>query len=309
MTDRSPVPAEWLSCARLPDTHATPTSMSDDSDLFDTPDTFEGMSHDNGEPYWWQSDLQVLLGYKDARSFKNAAGRAIQAMNQLGVPIQDNFHHVNRDTDGGGRADDCKLSRFACYLTAMNADPKKPEVARAQAYFATLAEVARQYIQETEGVERVLVRGEISDQESTLASTAKTAGIQQYPFFQNAGYRGLYNMNLKAIKGLKGVPEKRSVLDFMGREELAANLFRITQTEAQIRSENAYGQRALESTAQRVGKKVREAIEEIGGTMPEHLNVAEDIREVKKGLKKAQCALQDVDKQKRLSRGDADASE
>ena len=282
--------------------------MSDDQELFDTPDTFEGLGQENGDPFWWQSDLQGLLGYKGERTFALAVSRALQAMIALGVPAQDHFRHERRLTEAGAE-NDCKLSRFACYLTAMNADPKKPEVARVQAYFATLADVARKYIEGTEGIERVLTRDEISDQENALSAAAQTAGVQHYLFFRNAGYRGLYNMNLTELKRLKGVPSSRTALDFMGKEELAANLFRITQTEAQIRSEAVFGQEQLEGTARRVGRQVREAIEDIGGTMPENLPLAGDIREVKKHLKQAGRELKKVPTRKNLPPGEEGDSE
>ena len=280
--------------------------MSEEQDLFDTPDTFEGLSHENGDPFWWQSDLQTLFGYKGSQSFGKAVGRAIQAMNALGVSVTDNVRHDKRATDDGVDVSDCRLSRFACFLVAMNADPRKKEVAHVQAYFATLATaVAAGYEIETEGVQRVLIRDEITGREKELSGTAKTAGIVSYPLFQNAGYLGLYNMHMRSLKLLKGVPVKRTLLDFMGTEELAANLFRVTQTEAQVRLKGAYGQRELEKTAHRVGGQVRKAIEEIGGTMPEELAAAGDIKNIKKGLKAAQRALRKVDKnRKQLPPGD-----
>lgn len=273
--------------------------MSEDQELFDTPDTFEALSQEDGEPFWWQSDLQVLLGYRGNKSFEKAVGRAIQAMNALGVSVADNVRYTKRDSGEGSLRNDCELSRFACYLVAMNADPRKKEVALAQAYFATLATAVADYEIETEGVERVLIRDEITGREKELSGTAKTAGIVNYAFFRNAGYLGLYNMPIRTLKSLKGVPVKRTVLDFMGKEELAANLFRVTQTEAQVRIEGAYGQAALERTARRVGGQVRKAIEDIGGTMPEDLPPAGDIRDVRKGLKATQRALKKVDKSRK----------
>ena len=169
----------------------------------------------------------------------------------------------------------------------MNANPRKPEVARAQAYFVSLAEFARQFIEETEHVDRVVMRDEMADRENSLARVAKSANVTDYALFQNAGYRGLYNKNLNRLKELKGVPANRTLLDFMGREELAANLFRITQTEAKIKKDNVRGQKALEDTAYGVGQEVRATIRKIGGTMPEDLPISEDIKKVKSGLKKA----------------------
>ena len=165
---------------------------------------------------------------------------------------------------------DYKLSRFACCLAAMNGDPKKPQVAKAQAYFVMWAEACRLSLR-VDGVERVGIRAEISEHERTLSGIAHQAGVPSYGLFQNAGYRGLYNMDLFQIRRAKGVPQTRSPLDFMGKTELAANLFRVTQTEEKIRASGIRGQAALERTAHEVGHKVRKTMIEISGRRPEDL--------------------------------------
>jgi DNA-damage-inducible protein D len=269
----------------------------------DGPDDFEACGHDNGHRYWWESDLRQLLGYgAGGGGWEKAVGRAIAACTALAIPVQENFEHTTRELDGDPISD-CKLSRFACYLIAMNGDPRKPEVARAQAYFASFAEAARQMALHVDGVERVVVRDEMIDREKSLSSVAKGAGVSDYALFQNAGYRGLYNMNLSQLKRMKGVQNDRSLLDFMGKEELAANLFRITQTEAKIRKENVRGQYHLERTAESVGSHVRNTIEQIGGTMPERLPPAEDLKSVKSGLKKTARELKKLDKKKLPPKG------
>lgn len=177
----------------------------------------------------------------------------------------------------------------------MNADPRNPKVAEAQAYFITMAEAFRQYVQEADGVERVLIRGEVSDREKALSSTAKAQGVENYAFFQNAGYRGMYNMNLAAIRSKRNVPNGRSPLDFMGKTELAANLFRITQTDEKIRNQNVRGQKLLEAAANEVGKKVRKTMIELSGTPPEQLRPEADIDDVRKGLKRSQKEYKKLD--------------
>jgi DNA-damage-inducible protein D len=193
---------------------------------------------------------------------------------------------------------DYKLSRFACYLAAMNGDPKKPQVAQAQSYFVAWAEACRLFLEESDGVERVAIRGEISEHERTLSGTAKRAGVTDYALFQNSGYRGLYNMNLREIRRHKGVPDGRSPLDFMGKTELAANLFRVTQTEEKIRGEGIRGQPALERTAENVGRTVRRTMIEISGKRPENLPPAEDIKQVHKKLKSSHREIKKLDKPK-----------
>jgi DNA-damage-inducible protein D len=156
-------------------------------------------------------------------------------------------------------------------------------------------------IQNAAGVERVLIRDEVSVRETSLNSVAKQYGIESFPFFQNAGYRGMYNMNLTALKQYKGIDGSRSLLDFMGTEELAANLFRITQTEARIRSENVRGQRALENTATHVGRKVRETMRELSNTVPEELPITQDIKQVRSSLKSTHKGFAKIDHQPKVS--------
>jgi DNA-damage-inducible protein D len=256
---------------------------------------FESMGHDNGFRFWWGSELATVLGYDGLTSFRKAIERAMVTLTSLNVPIFDNIIQEQRTVEGKAIVD-YKLSRFACYLSAMNGDPKKPEVAKAQAYFVMWAEACRLSLEQAEGVERVGIRAEISEHERTLSGIAHQAGVQNYAFFQNAGYRGLYNMDLFHIRRRKGVPAKRSPLDFMGKTELAANLFRVTQTEEKIRVSRIHGQIALEQTAQEVGRKVRKTMIEISGRRPEDLPPAEDIKEVHKKLKSSHREIRKLDK-------------
>lgn len=264
-------------------------------------ENFEAFGQSNGGRYWFARDLMQMLGYESFAAFKGVVNRAIATCATLGIPIENNFIPVQREIDAQS-FDDYKLSRFACYLAAMNGDVKKPQVAAAQAYFASVAEAVRQYIQSAENVERVLIREELSDREKSLSGVAREAGVVNYAWFQNAGYRGLYNMDYNLLKRLKGVPDERSLLDFMGKEELAANLFRITQTEAKLRNGGISGQFPAAVVAERVGRKVRQTMREISGTAPESLAIAEDIRIVKSGLKKTHREFGKLDKrhQKRL---------
>ena len=264
-------------------------------------DNFESHAIDNGFVCWYASDLAEMLGYQSYATFSKAVNRAISACTALNIPVLENFQQVRR-TVNGEVIDDYKLSRFACYLVAMNASPSKPKVAAAQAYFAALAESFRQSFQEVEGVERVLIRDEISEREKTLASVVKFAGVHSYAFFQSAGYRGMYNMTLAQLRARRNLPANQTPLDYMGKTELAGNLFRITQTEEKIRNEGIKGQIKLEQAAHHVGAKVRRTMIELSGTPPEYLPVKEDIKEVRKGLKTTQREFNKIDKAKKTPR-------
>jgi DNA-damage-inducible protein D len=256
---------------------------------------FEEAARQNGTTYWFARDFMPMLGYDDFSSFEKAINRAIKACATLNIPLIDVVHPVEREYNGS-LVRDYKLSRFGCYLVAVNGSVSKPEVAAAQAYFLTLAEAFRQDVQNSGNVERLLVRGDVSEREHSLSGVVKAAGVQNFAFFQNAGYRGMYNMDLRQLRQRKGVPSTRSPLDFMGRQELAANLFRITETEAKIKNEGVKGQAKLENAAHTVGATVRETMYKLSKTRPELLPSDTDIKEVQKSLKRTHREFTKLDK-------------
>ena len=260
----------------------------------DTGQNFEDFSKENGFTFWYASKLMELLGYENWPSFQKAINKAMVTCNSLNIPIIENFVNEYR-MDGDRQVQDFKLSRFACYLTVMNGDVKKPFVAKAQAYFATLAGAVQNYLAEAEKVERLQIRDEVTDKEKSLSSVASRAGVEMYGYFQNAGYRGMYNRNMGELKRVRGIDPKKSLLDFMGREELAANLFRITQTELKIKSEQIRGQKNLEQAANTVGKKVRKTMLDISNIAPEQLPKHQEISQVKKELKDKGKTLKKLD--------------
>lgn len=247
--------------------------------------SFEMSSHQNGHLYWYASDLMKMLGYGDYSASMKPIQKAMQVCLSTNIDTYENFIEERRDINGKN-VKDFRITRFACYLITMNADIKKETVARAQTYFAALTSTIQEYISCQEDIERVSLRSEVSEHEKSLTSAAKNAGIENYAFFQNKGYMGLYNMSLKNLKVLKNIPSKKTPFDFMGAEELGANIFRITQTEAKIKREKTYGQRELENAAYQVGSEVRRAIKNLDGTMPEEIPPQDDISKIKKDLKK-----------------------
>lgn len=259
----------------------------------DNAPSFEDFGRDNGQRRWLADDLMHALGYRNASSFAAVIRRAINACNTAGIDALDHFERVSITDENGGTVRETRLSRFACYLAAMNADSKKPQVAAAQVYFALLVESVLEHHKEAEQVERVALRGEVSEREKSLGATAGNHGVQDYALFHNAGYRGLYNMNLAELKKKKtgGFLISGTLLDYMGKTELAANLFRITQTDERIRKNGIYGQKNLEEAHEEVGKRVRQAMLDISGTAPESLPLQNKISEAKKHIKRAQKRL------------------
>lgn len=250
--------------------------------------SFEDLGQQNGFRYWFASDLMKMLGYTDYAIFKKGPiNKALIVCSTLDIDVSVNFKQTTREVNDI-EYPDYQLSKFACYLVAMNGDVKKKEVAKAQAYFITVTEAFKRYVNEVQQVERIVIRGEVSEREKSLSSVVNDAGVENYAFFQNQGYLGLYNMSIKKLKERKGIPDNRSPLDFMGKEELAANLFRITQTEAKIRNERIKGQKKLENAAFSVGAEIRKTMENISGTKPENLPITADIKTVKSVIKSTQ---------------------
>lgn len=256
--------------------------------------TFDDFANQNGIVYWFASDLAIMLGYNDMQAILKAINKAYAVCNNLNIPIIDNFIQASSKNT----PNDLKMTRFACYLTVMNGNISNPKVAAAQAYFANLAAEIHAAYQSADEVDRVYLRGDISDREKSLSHIAYKHGVDNYAFFQNAGYRGMYNMNIKALKNKKGLfDDKASLLDYMNNEELAANIFRVTQTEAKIRNQNIKGQVALENAAETVGRAVRNVMIQNTGTAPEDLKLSQEkINKIQSNIKKTHKALTKHDK-------------
>ena len=246
--------------------------------------TFESIKHINeyGEEYWLARELQGVLEYARWENFSKAIERAQKACANTGFDVQDHFREVTKMVSLGSGAereiDDVMLSRYACYLVVMNGDPNKEVIAVGQTYFAVKTrqqELIDNYEQLTEDQKRLAIRNEMIAHNKSLAEAAQMAGIEDprdYAIFQNKGYQGLYGgLGAKEIHARKGLKKSQKILDHMGSTELAANLFRATQTDEKLRRENIQGKQAAYDTHYEVGKKVRQTIKELGGTMPEDL--------------------------------------
>lgn len=250
--------------------------------------TFESIKHINeeGQEYWFARELQIVLEYTEWRNFVKVIDKGIAACETSGFDSEDHFVEVNKMVDIGSGAerqiDDLQLSRYACYLIVMNGDPRKEVIAVGQTYFAVKTrqqELIEDYETLSEDQKRLAIRNEMKAHNKSLAEAAQMAGVcegRDYAIFQNYGYQGLYGgLGAKEIHQRKGLKKSQAILDHMGSTELAANLFRATQTDEKLRREGIQGKQAANRTHYEVGAKVRQTIKELGGTMPEDLPTPE----------------------------------
>lgn len=257
---------------------------------------FEQIRHidNNGEEFWYARELQKVLEYTEWRNFTKVIAHAIKAAEKSIGSSEDHFVEVNKMIELGKTArrvvEDYRLSRYACYLIAMNGDPSKEVIALAQTYFAVKTrqqELIEDYDRLSEEQKRLAIRREMSEHNKSLAEAAQRAGVdtpQDYAIFQNKGYQGLYGgLGVREIHARKGLKKSEKILDHMGSTELAANLFRATQTDEKLRRENVQGKENANQTHYAVGRKVRQTIKELGGTMPEDLPTPEkSIRQIER---------------------------
>lgn len=248
--------------------------------------TFEGIRHVDGagNEFWLARQLATVLDYSQYRHFLPVVERAKEACRNSGQAVEDHIEDVLTMVDIGSGAkrqvEDFRLSRYACYLIVQNGDPSKPVIANGQTYFAMqtrrqeLADDVK-FAQLSEDEKRLAIRNELATHNKYLAATAQQAGVEtgvEFAIFQDHGYKGLYGgLGHKEIHARKGLKKSQKILDHMGSTELAANLFRATQTEEKLRRDQVSGKTQANKTHYEVGRKVRQTIQELGGTMPENL--------------------------------------
>lgn len=261
---------------------------------------FEDIKHldEQGNEYWTARELMPVLEYTQWRRFNETIEKAKKACASSDNAVSDHFADVGKMVALGSGAErkieDFHLSRYACYLVAMNGDPRKRAVALAQTYFAVKTrqqELVENYDSLSEDQKRLAIRHEMREHNKALAAAARDAGVvsrMDYAIFQNAGYKGLYGgLGAKDIHKRKGLKKSQQILDHMGSTELAANLFRATQTEEKLRRDEVQGKENANATHYGVGKKVRQTIADLGGTMPEHLPTPDkSIRQIARAQEK-----------------------
>ncbi len=257
--------------------------------------TFDNIKHidEFGNEYWEAREMMHVLGYAKWGNFKKVIDKAKISCKVSGNRLEDCFADVGKPiTSGKGKIEfieDYKLSRYACYLVVQNADPRKKAVALGQTYFAIQTRkmeiTEEEYTKLSEDERRLYNRMSASNKNKTLFYQAKKSGVENFGKFNNFGYQGLYNgETAKQIANRKGIDyDKEDILDWMGSAELAANIFRITQTEEKLKNDHVSTETDACSTHYVVGKTVREAIEKLGGTMPEKLPTPDkSIKELEK---------------------------
>ena len=249
---------------------------------------------DDGIEFWYGRELQQVLEYTEWRNFSKVVDKAKIACENSKQLVSNHFVDVNNMVQLGSGAqreiEDIMLTRYACYLIVQNSDPRKEIVALGQTYFAVKTrerEIEEKFEQLTEEEKRLAIRNELRGHNKSLAEAAQMAGVKtpkDYGIFQNKGYQGLYGgLGAKDIYNRKNLKGNQKILDHMGSTELAANLFRATQTDEKLRRENIRGKEKANQTHYKVGAKVRQTIEELGGTMPEDLPTPEKgIKQIEK---------------------------
>jgi DNA-damage-inducible protein D len=258
---------------------------------------------EQGIEYWEARELMTLLGYAKWSNFEVVVNKAMRACIQSGQVVDNHFADISKMVPIGSNTvrpvRDYKLDRYACYLIAQNGDPNKSEIALAQTYFAVQTRKQEIFEQLSVDEKRLFIRDQVSKENKKLFSTAKAAGVSKFGVFNDAGYKGLYGIPLKEVEARKGV-KKGELLDRAGSTELAANLFRITQTDEKLKKDRIQGELTATRTHNMVGGKVRQTIKDIGGILPEELPAERHIREVKK-----QAQLNQKSTGKPLQAGDA----
>jgi DNA-damage-inducible protein D len=250
---------------------------------------------ENGNEFWGARKLSKILEYSEFRHFLPVINKAkkacINSMQLLTDHIEEYLEEIDHGKGAKKGYSSFKLSRYACYLIVQNADPSKEVVATGQTYFAIQTRL--QEVQQMENFQalrneeekRLYLRNELKEHNIKLAGTAKVAGVLShldYAVFQNHGYEGLYGgLNAKAVHSKKGLKKSQQILDHMGSTELAANLFRATQTEEKLKRDKIKGKEIANKTHFEVGKKVRQTIKELGGSMPESLPIEKSIKSIK----------------------------
>lgn len=260
---------------------------------------FEGSAHENGSRYWFAHEFMERLGYESWPSFRNVVNKALALCVRIGADPLDAIIAHSVTAPDGKPFSTYKLTRFGCLLVTMQADSKKPDVARAQAALAAVAAALVDRYLNTNTLDRLEKREELKLSDQLMSGNAQGAGVQSHEFgiFKDAGFRGMYNMSLADLKVHKGASAHKGTLyDLMGLTEMAANTFRVTQTAERLKRDGASGLRQAANIAETVGREVRQVMIRSSGTRPEDLPIEEDLNAVKRGISQTRREMAKLDK-------------
>ncbi len=265
---------------------------------------FESLQKQNGHTFWWASNLQEMLGYT-TDAFQKVINRAVKLFATLDIPFDEHIEAVQLTDSQGNPQKDYKLTRFACLMIVMQADARKPEVAKYQLVLATQARLFQiAFEQDKLDFERLVIRDDIKESNKSLSSIITQYGgalsSKDYAMFHNAGYLGMYNMSQKQLMSMRGIQDSKKIYDRMGRTELAANYFRITQTEERIKAQGCKTINQMSETHKQVGQEVRDfTIRSSGGIPPEQMPQEIPLPEMKRSIKQSKTQLEQIDKKKK----------
>jgi DNA-damage-inducible protein D len=263
---------------------------------------FEQEANQDDSIYWDARQFMVRLGYDSWESFQKVINKAISSCAKLDIDATEAFVSSYYLDEDNKKCKTFNLTRFACFLVAMHADERKPEVAKAKVMLAALADQISSLVIQGDELGRLETRADLTLAERQMSGAAKNGGLEssQFGIFKDAGYRGMYNMSLKNLKKYKGVDGKKTLYDFMGLSEMAGNLFRLTQTTSRIESQNVKGQKNLNQVAREVGDEVRGMmIKNTGGIAPEDLPIEEPVPKVKTKVKRVHKKFERFDQSKK----------
>ena len=251
---------------------------------------FEEASQQNGVRFWYAHVVMEVLGYESWQSFQGVVHKAMGACTKVGVDPTEEFKSATFHDLSGREHKTYKLTRYAVFMLTQSADSKKPQVMMARAALAAIADALIADRVHDQDLLRVEARQDLTEAERQLCGVAQQAGVgnKEFGLFKDAGFRGMYNMSLRELRARKGVDQKQTPYDYMGLEETAGNLFRVTQTTARLKRDGVKGLRPAMGTAETVGREVRRMMIQNSGVAPENLPAEEDVRDVKKRLKDVQ---------------------
>jgi len=254
---------------------------------------FEEFAEENGVIFWRARWLMERLEYASWASFRKVINKATASCMRVGCDIGENFRSF-KVLVGTREEEDFKLTRFACFLVAQHADPRKPAVEEVRTYLAGLAAV----MVDGQMLERLEERDTLTAGEKTMTAAATRAGVgsDEMAVFKDSGFRGMYNMSRKRLALVKGLAAEKILYDFMGIEELAANSFRVTQTAARLKATGVQGSHVAQLVAREVGASVRAMMIENSGHAPESIPLETDIKQVRKAIKTTSRAFLKQDK-------------